>query len=121
MTFSGYLNVFNFQRVLLAARKADAIALYFMHTIEEKTYLNSLNFRTLGLRENKKGAKRSIFAHFDARKLMGARNSEISFTSRKIFFKVSDFILTMSKGSFLIREAHQAEHKERLRSRKQYL
>ena len=27
MTFSGYLNVFNFQRVLLPARKADAIAL----------------------------------------------------------------------------------------------
>ena len=27
MSFSGYLNVFNFQRVLLAARKADAIAL----------------------------------------------------------------------------------------------
>ena len=25
MTFSGYLKVFNFQRVLLAARKADAI------------------------------------------------------------------------------------------------
>ena len=25
MTFSGYLNVFNFQRVVLAARKADAI------------------------------------------------------------------------------------------------
>ena len=49
---------------------------------------------------------------------MGARNSEISFMSRKIFFKGSDFILTMSKGSFLIREVHQAEHKERLRSRK---
>ena len=69
-----------------------------------------------------KGArKRPIFVHFDAQKLMGARNSEISFMSRKIFFKGSDFILTMSKGSFLIREAHQAEHKERLRSRKQYL
>ena len=27
MTFSGYLNVFNLQRVLLAARKTDAIAL----------------------------------------------------------------------------------------------
>ena len=27
MTFSGYLNVFIFQQVLLAARKADAIAL----------------------------------------------------------------------------------------------
>ena len=26
MTFSGYLNVFNFQRLLLAARKAGAIA-----------------------------------------------------------------------------------------------
>ena len=62
-----------------------------------------------------------IFVHFDARKLMGARNSEVSFMSSKIFFKGSDFILTMSKGSFLIREAHQAEHKERLRSRKQYL
>ena len=32
--------------------------------------------------------------------------------SRKIFFKGSDFVLIMSKGSFLIREAHQAEHKE---------
>ena len=35
MTFSGYLNAFNFQRVLLAARKADA-----MDTFEEKTFLS---------------------------------------------------------------------------------
>ena len=90
-------------------------------------YLKFLNFRApfifahVVCAKIKGTRKRPIFAHFDARKLMGARNSEISFMSRKIFFKGSDFILTMSKGSFLIREAHQAEHKERLRSRKQYL
>ena len=89
-------------------------------------YLNSSDFRALFIFAHLvcakiKGArKRPIFAYFDARKLMGARNSKIYFMSSKIVFKGSDFILTISKGSFLIREAHQAEYKERLRSRQQY-
>ena len=38
MIFSGYLNVYNFQRVLLAARKAGTIASHcsFMHTFKKR-------------------------------------------------------------------------------------
>ena len=40
MAFSGYLNIYNFQRVVLVAREADAMAMYFMYTSEEKTFLS---------------------------------------------------------------------------------
>ena len=40
MTFSGYWNVCNFQRELVVARKADAVAFQLYATFEEKTFLS---------------------------------------------------------------------------------
>ena len=115
---------------IVTSRKNPKVSLNYYLFRASFDYFNSLNFRApfifahLVCTKIKGARKRPIFAHFDARKLMGARNSQISFMSRKIFFKGSDIILRMCKGSFLIREAYQAEHKEKenkkARSRKQY-
>ena len=46
MAFSGYLNVYNFQRELLAARKADAIALK-LYAYFGKDFLTHTDAKTL--------------------------------------------------------------------------
>ena len=46
MAFSGYLNVYNFQRELLAARKADAIALKLYAKLK-KDFLTHTDAKTL--------------------------------------------------------------------------
>ena len=46
MAFSGYLNVYNFQRELLAARKADAIAMK-LYAYFGKDFLTHTDAKTL--------------------------------------------------------------------------